>query len=285
MRKLVLTTLLLVLVGAVAAAWLSSSTPSGSAIGDVNLAEDRIPGTGTIGFGVPPRQNPTAPARSAFTAGGTARAASPESSLSVPDMTIASSGLQAPAYGAPTTFRESLARNASGSSARTNRQNRSASGSRGFSSLGIGGGGVGGGGGGATVAPRDPAPARERAAVTERAAAPAAAPAPPQRPSPPSSGGGNGSGSPSSGGGGSAAPPAAPAPAAPPVVAVVPPPAVAPIVAAPEPAPAGPPPVVGVVPPFSPGVSPSASPTPEPTTMLLLGTGIAGLYRMRRYLE
>jgi hypothetical protein len=42
---------------------------------------------------------------------------------------------------------------------------------------------------------------------------------------------------------------------------------------------------VGIVPPFSPGESPSASPTPEPTTMLLLGTGIAGLYRMRRYLE
>jgi PEP-CTERM motif len=272
MRKLVLTTLLLVLVGAVAAAWLSSSTPSGSAIGDINLAEDRIPGTGTIGFGVPPRQNPTAPARSSFTAGGTARAASPESSLLVPEMTIASSGLQAPAYGAPSAFRESLAQNASGSSGtRTGRQNRSSSGSRGFGSLGFGAGGVGGGGGGATVAPREPAPARERTTFTaERAAPPAATPAPAQRPSPPSSGGGNG------GGGGSAAPPA---------VAAAPLPVVAaPIIAGPEPAPAAPP-VVGIVPPFSPGASPSASPTPEPTTMLLLGTGIAGLYRMRRYLE
>jgi PEP-CTERM motif len=261
MRKLVLTTLLLVLVGAVAAAWLSSSTPSGSAIGDVNLAEDRIPGTGTIGFGVPPRQNPTAPARSSFTAGGTARAASPESSLGVPEMTIATSGQQA-AYGAPTAFRQSLARDGSNSSG-TSRQraNRSSSGSRGFSSLGFGGGGVSGGGGGSTVASRDRAPAGESTPVmTERTQPPAATPAPASRPAPPSSGGGNSSGSP--------APPAA---------------SIAPAVVAPtvvvEPG------VVGIVAPFNPGASPSASPTPEPTTMLLLGTGIAGLYRMRRYLE
>jgi PEP-CTERM motif len=284
MRKLVLTTLLLVLVGAVAAAWLSSSTPSGSAIGDINLAGDRIPGTGTIGFGVPPRQNPTAPARSSFTAGGTARAASPESSLPVPEMTIASSGVQA-AYGAPTAFRQSLARDGNNSSGtRARRNNRSAPRSSGFGSLGFGSGGVGGGGGGATVAPRDPAPARERNTVrAERAQAPAASRQPASRPSPPSSGGGNGSGSPSSGGGGSAAPPAVVAAAPPPLVAAAPPPIVAAPI--PGPAPAGPPPAVGIVPPFSPGASPSASPTPEPTTMLLLGTGIAGLYRMRRYLE
>lgn len=267
MRKMVLTTLLLVLVGAVAAAWLSSSTPSGSAIGDVNLAEDRIPGTGTIGFGVPPRQNPTAPGRSSYTAGGTARAASPESSLPVPESTIASSGPQA-AYGAPTAFRQSLARNnANGSSGTRGRQARSASGSGGFSSPGFGGGGVGGG----SVVARDPAPARERpAAAQERTASPAATPAPSaSRPSPPSSGGGSSSGSPSAGGG-SAAPPAAAVAA--PIVALDPGPAVAP-------------PVAGVAPRFSPGASPLASPTPEPTTMLLLGTGIAGLYRMRRYLE
>ena len=266
MRKVVLTTLLLVLVGAVAAAWLSSSTPSGSAIGDVNLAEDRIPGTGSIGFGVPPRQNPTTPARSSFTSGGTAGAASPESSLGVPEMTIASSGLRA-AYGAPTAFRQSLARGGSNSSGtRAQRANRSSSGSGGFSSMGFGGSGVSGGGGGA-VASGNRAPAGVGApVVTEMAQPPAATPAPASRPAPPSSGGGNRSGSPSVGGGGSAAPPAA---------------AIAPIAVV-EPAAA---PVVGVVAPFSPGASPSASPTPEPTTMLLLGTGIAGLYRMRRYLE
>ena len=78
MRKLVLTALLLVLVGAVTAAWLSSSTPSGSAIGDITLAENRIPGTGLRGLGVPPRPDPTTPARSPYTAGGSG-AASPES--------------------------------------------------------------------------------------------------------------------------------------------------------------------------------------------------------------
>ena len=273
MRKLVLTTLLLVLVGAVAAAWLSSSTPSGSAIGDVNLAGDRIPGTGSIGYGVPPRQNPTAPARSAFTSGGTARAASPESSLPVPETTIASSGQQA-AYGAPTAFRQSLVRDGNGSSGtRTRQNNQSSSGSRGFASLGFGSGGNVSGGG-AAVVPRDSAPAGQRTtATTERAQPPAATPAPAApRAAPPSSGGGNGSGSPSSGGGGSNAPPAAA-----PVGAVV-----APAVVVAEPIVALDP---AVAPPFSPSASPSASPTPEPTTMLLLGTGIAGLYRMRRYLE
>jgi hypothetical protein len=36
---------------------------------------------------------------------------------------------------------------------------------------------------------------------------------------------------------------------------------------------------------FVPGDSPSPSPTPEPATMLLLGTGLAGLYRLRRHLQ
>ena len=267
MRKLVLTTLLLVLVGAVAAAWLSSSTPSGSAIGDVNLAEDRIPGTGTIGFGVPPRQNPTAPVRSSYAQGGTRRAASPESSLPVPDTTIASSRPQA-AYGAPTAFRQSLSRDSSGPSASRGRQARSSSGSGSFASLGSGGGG--GVSGGGAVPSRGSGSAREQAvAAPERTAAPSVTPSPvASRPSPPSSGGGSSSGSPSAGGGGSAAPPAAVAVALP-IVALDP----------------GPPPVAGVAPQFSPGASPLASPTPEPTTMLLLGTGIAGLYRMRRYLE
>jgi hypothetical protein len=266
MRKLVLTTLLLVLVGAVAAAWLSSSTPSGSAIGDINLAGGRTPGSGTMGFGVPPRQNPTAPARSLFTARGAARAASPESALPAPELTAASSG-QHVAYGARNTLRRALAPGASDSSGtRTGRQARNPSSSRGPSGLGLGAGGAGGGGG--RVASQDAAAGEKT--TTARTQAPAAqrtpAAAPPSR-----DGGGNRSGSPSSGGGGSAAPPAAVAPA----VGGV---AIAPGLAGPAPA-------LSVVPPFSPGASPSASPTPEPTTMLLLGTGIAGLYRMRRYLE
>jgi hypothetical protein len=265
MRKLVLTALLLVFVGAVAAAWLSSSTPSGSAIGDITLAESRIPGSGLNGFGVPPRQDRTTPGRSSYFAGGSA-ASTPDSG---PD-TIASSSLPQ-AYDAPTAIRRSTSSRARQSfAARTQRGNRSSSGGGGFSSSGSGSGGVGGGGGGVSRAPQDTAQAQgpttfttestDAPEVTQTPSAPA-----PRRPSSRRSGGGG-----SGGGGGTINPPVAAAPA--PAVVAAPAPALAPA------------PVV-VAAPSSPAASPSASPTPEPTTMLLLGTGIAGLYRMRRHLE
>jgi len=258
MRKLVLTTLLLVSVGAVTAAWLSSSTPSGSSLGDVSLADDRIPGRGLRGLRVPPREERTNPARPFLTARRTPGAGALES-LPVPDTTIASRSQAS----APRAARRSFtSRNSDSLGARTNRQARSSSSGGRFA--GIGGVGVGGGvGGGRAV--RTTRDARDTTTVRpERTPRPVADPRPPAS-APPSRVGGGGSG----GGGSSSSPPTA-APTAT-VTAALPPAAAAPVVSA--------------IPPVSPGLSPSASPTPEPTTMLLLGTGIAGLYRMRRYLE
>ena len=283
MRKLVLTALLLVCVGAVAVAWLSSETPAGSPIGDINLAEERIPGSGTNRLGVPPRQTSTSPRRSSLIAGGASRsAATTPEALPVPDMTIASSNLQPGGYDAPTASRRWTPSNDNDSfGSRMRRSNSSSSGGAGFSSLGFGSGGVGGGGGGATVAPRNgnqvsSTTFQNQKAPAERATPPAARPSPPRSPG---TGGGGSSGAPAPGGGSVGGGGAASAPPA----AV----AVTPSVAAIVPAGAGPAPAIAALeaPPFSPAGSPSPAATPEPTTMLLLGTGIAGLYRLRRYLE
>jgi hypothetical protein len=273
MRKLVLTALLLVCVGAVAAAWLSSSTPAGSPIGDVNLAEERIPGSGTDRTGVTPRQASTSQVGSSLTAGGTSRSAATTPEFPIPDMTIASSNLQPGGYDARTATRRRYSSNNGSFGSRIRRSGSGSSGSAGFSSLGMGAGGVGGGGGGATVAPRNGNQAsastfQNQKAPAERGTPPAARPSPPRSPrSGGGSAGGPAPGGGSVGGGGGSA--ASPLPAAAVVPAGLGSGALAPIEGAP----------------FSPGGSPSPAATPEPTTMLLLGTGIAGLYRLRRYLE
>jgi hypothetical protein len=265
MRKLVLTALLLVCVGALSVAWLSSASPAGSPIGDVDLAEERRPRSGTNRLGVPPRQASTSPARSSLTPGGGA-ATTPES-LPVPELTIASSNERPGGYDASATRRRYSSNDNASFGSRIRRSSSGSSGSSGFSSGGMGVGGVGGGGGaGAAAAPSNgnqgsTTTFQNQKAPAERATPPAARPTPPRSGSGPAPGGG------SVGGGGSAAPPAAAV--TPGVAAFGPAPAIAPIEA----------------PPFSPGGSPSPAATPEPTTMLLLGTGIAGLYRLRRYLE
>ena len=271
MRKLVLTTSLLVFMGALAVAWLSSAAPGGPPIGDISLAEERRPGSGTRGLGVPPRQASTFPARSSLDAGvGSPAANTPESSLPVPDMTIASANPQRGGY-APNAFRRS-SNGSSSFSSRSFRPSSGSSGGGGSSAPGMGGGGsVGGIGSSASAAsPNGDQATTTTSFTTDSAKMPvfSSTPAPiPSAPRPPSSGGGGGdrvsTPAPSGGsfGGGGAAFGA-------PVAGIV----------------AADPDTVLDTPPFA-GGSPSPAATPEPTTMLLLGTGIAGLYRLRRYLE
>jgi hypothetical protein len=108
---------------------------------------------------------------------------------------------------------------------------------------------------------------RDRSAAAQGAPAVASVPAPAPARSP---GGGSGGG-----GGAAAPPPAAPPAAAPPAVTVVPgapPPSLAP--------PSGS--AVTVLPPKSGGSGFSPAATPEPSALLLIGVGLAGLYRLRR---
>lgn len=283
MRKLVLTALLLVLVGAVSAAWLSSTTPEGSSVGDINLAEERTPGSGATGLDVPPRQGLPIPARS-YAGGSGSTATLPESSTSVPAMTIASSNIPTARVDIPIALRRYYPGGSDSFRKTPTRPNTRSSGSTGFSALGFGGGGVGGGGGASATA--------TGAAATRKATTfttltgkpiektPAATPAPAARPTPRPSTGGGSSNPPASG-----SAPAPPAAAAAPAFAAAPAAGAGlgtPIGTAGSPAGT---PIEGAAGPFSPGGSPSPAATPEPTTMLLLGTGLAGLYRLRRRLE
>jgi hypothetical protein len=290
MRNLVLGALFVVIAGASYAAYLSGTSPGGSAIGDITLPEERSPRTRA------PLINGSArrPAQPFIAGVPPARVTGAETALPTPEMVIAGgrlpSGLDAPvARRTPPQVSEG----GRFSSSSTRRRTGGSFGGGGFSGGGGFAGGAGGvGGAGGYAPPREGTSVTRNATsfttltgkpVRERPTPPSASPRPsPSRPparSPSSS-----SPSPTPGEGASAgSSPTPDATASAPVAGAAAAGAAAPggsvgVVA-------GPGAVSNIPEEFVDGGAPSPAPTPEPTTMLLMGTGLAGLYRLRRYLQ